>query len=454
MCTGRRTEGSRYVLFSFKQKVGVANFFCGRRYLHLGIPVTPLPSTSSLSPPDHSRALCLTRPSSLALRLRSTLPRRHGLAGPPHNHSRTTPNAPAFPSSLDCSPPPCGSTAISCACQRRLCHPLRRARSRRVLNRGTTLRCSIRPRGGGGRRCCLEDLGRDHIHHARDRRRCTDRCRGRVRLQDRKNRCLRRRRARTSSWSQSQNRLMICSMSRSTRCRWISRDSCMRTAQHLLSQLGGRRRRSRITGRDLYPAFLVWICIIILLSHCTVSISYRILFLYKCRLSGILAMTDRRSNGHEYHLGETSSMLHPNKRPFVRLQDLPMAFLLLLSLPLLSLAVQFKNLVTFGDSYTDIVNVGDGGTAWPVYAASQLPSYFAEKHSGSINVNAEETLYTQWIGTNDVGVYSLLTGSNGASIVDVVQCMVDWVRVLYKDGARNFLVQNMVPLNEVILSWC
>ncbi|KAK0198889.1 SGNH hydrolase-type esterase domain-containing protein [Armillaria mellea] len=145
--------------------------------------------------------------------------------------------------------------------------------------------------------------------------------------------------------------------------------------------------------------------------------------------------------------------------------------LLLLSLPLLTLAARFKNLVTFGDSYTDIINVGDGGTAWPVYAAGYadltlLP--FARSGATCSNlitprpfpsifesqlplVDAGETLYTQWIGTNDVGVYSLVTGSNGASIVDVVGCMVDWVRVLYKDGARNFLVQNMVPLNEVIL---
>ncbi|KAK0470457.1 carbohydrate esterase family 16 protein [Desarmillaria tabescens] len=169
---------------------------------------------------------------------------------------------------------------------------------------------------------------------------------------------------------------------------------------------------------------------------------------------------------------------------------------LLLSLPLLSFTIQVKNLVTFGDSYTDITTMGDGGTMWPVYAAgyanlqlfpfaragatsthhattqsrrrprrillapfrpfpsifeSQLPLYFAEKHNGSIVLDPEETLYTQWIGTNDIGVYSLVTGSNNASIVDVVGCMLDWVRVLYKDGARIFLLQNMVPLNEAIL---
>ncbi|KAF9010971.1 GDSL lipase/acylhydrolase [Hymenopellis radicata] len=139
---------------------------------------------------------------------------------------------------------------------------------------------------------------------------------------------------------------------------------------------------------------------------------------------------------------------------------------------------QLTDFVTFGDSYTDIVNVGDGGIAWPVYAAgyanltlhpfaksggtcsnlltprpfpsifeSQLPAYF----NASLNLNPKRTLYTQWIGTNDVGVYSLLTGSNAASIVDVTECMIEWVKVLYKSGARNFLLQNMIPLQTTIL---
>ncbi len=30
---------------------------------------------------------------------------------------------------------------------------------------------------------------------------------------------------------------------------------------------------------------------------------------------------------------------------------------------------QIKNLVTFGDSYTDTVVVSNGGTQWPIYAA-------------------------------------------------------------------------------------
>lgn len=83
---------------------------------------------------------------------------------------------------------------------------------------------------------------------------------------------------------------------------------------------------------------------------------------------------------------------------------------------------------------------------------SQRPLYLAENDNGSIVLDARETLYTQWIGTNDPGRYSILTGSNDASIVDVVKCMVvDWTKVLYKDGARNSLVQNMIPLNSTIL---
>lgn len=139
---------------------------------------------------------------------------------------------------------------------------------------------------------------------------------------------------------------------------------------------------------------------------------------------------------------------------------------------------QIKNLVTFGDSYTDIVSVGDGGVAWPVYAAgyanvtlfpfaksgatcsnnitfrpfpsvfeSQLPAYFVETgDNGSLSLDPEETIYTLWIGTNDLGVNSLVTGSNSASIVDVADCMINWVKVLYNSGARNFVFQNASDL--------
>lgn len=137
---------------------------------------------------------------------------------------------------------------------------------------------------------------------------------------------------------------------------------------------------------------------------------------------------------------------------------------------------QIKNIVTFGDSYTDIVSVGDGGTAWPVYTAgyanltlfpfarsgatcsnnitnrpfpsvfeSQLPLFFAEIQNGTLKLNFEETIFTLWIGTNDLGIFSLITGDQepNVTVVDTTSCAVNWVQVLYENGARNFIFQNV-----------
>jgi len=136
---------------------------------------------------------------------------------------------------------------------------------------------------------------------------------------------------------------------------------------------------------------------------------------------------------------------------------------------------QLKALVTFGDSYTDTTFISNGGTIqWPQYVAlyagidlypfakagatcsnnmtfrpfppvfeSQIPTFLDEKNNHTIKLDQKNTLYSLWIGTNDIGVSSLLTGDNDASIVDVAQCMVDWVKTMYKNGARNFLFQNV-----------
>ena len=138
-----------------------------------------------------------------------------------------------------------------------------------------------------------------------------------------------------------------------------------------------------------------------------------------------------------------------------------------------------KNIVSFGDSYTAPGITGDNGTAWPGYVAdyarltlydfakagatcsnnltfrpfpsimeSQVPLFLEEKNNGTLNElarNEDETVYTLWIGTNDVGVSALLTGgqANGITIVDTVTCAVDWVSLMYKNGARNFVFQNV-----------
>ncbi|KAG2754216.1 carbohydrate esterase family 16 protein [Suillus brevipes Sb2] len=147
---------------------------------------------------------------------------------------------------------------------------------------------------------------------------------------------------------------------------------------------------------------------------------------------------------------------------------------------------QIKNFVTFGDSYTDssYYPTADGGYAWPTWAAMygglnlygfarsgatcsnlltyrpfppimgwQLPAYLNETRNGTLELNPNETIYTIWIGTNDLGANALLTGSDApdTSIVQVRQCTVDVLKMLYESGARNFIMQNILPLDLTIL---
>ena len=82
---------------------------------------------------------------------------------------------------------------------------------------------------------------------------------------------------------------------------------------------------------------------------------------------------------------------------------------------------------------------------FPSVFESQLPTYFAEVANGTLELDPAETMYTLWIGTNDVGYLGLLTGKQapGVTVVDTVACAVTWVKVLYAAGARNFIFQNV-----------
>ena len=77
-----------------------------------------------------------------------------------------------------------------------------------------------------------------------------------------------------------------------------------------------------------------------------------------------------------------------------------------------------------------------------------------EKANGSLGrLDPSETIYTLWLGTNDLGVNSLIVGegSTGVTLVDTVTCAVNWVSTLYKSGARNFLFQNVGSLNWLLV---
>lgn len=82
---------------------------------------------------------------------------------------------------------------------------------------------------------------------------------------------------------------------------------------------------------------------------------------------------------------------------------------------------------------------------YPDVTHNELNAYFNLTMNGTTSLPPDETLYTLWIGTNDVGVGELLTGqaTSGVSIVNVSQCAVNWIQTLYDSGARRFLFQNV-----------
>ncbi|KAH6714778.1 carbohydrate esterase family 16 protein [Leptodontidium sp. MPI-SDFR-AT-0119] len=136
----------------------------------------------------------------------------------------------------------------------------------------------------------------------------------------------------------------------------------------------------------------------------------------------------------------------------------------------------FDNLVTFGDSYTDESRLGyfishngttppaglllpkststaGGGITWGRwvsnytsaklynYAVSGANSLYTDRHEGN-------TVYSMWIGTNNLGSYAFLTDSNsdGTTIPDYVDCIFKRFNETYKNGGRYFVLMNTAPL--------
>jgi hypothetical protein len=83
-----------------------------------------------------------------------------------------------------------------------------------------------------------------------------------------------------------------------------------------------------------------------------------------------------------------------------------------------------------------------------------LPPFFDLHPNKSMHLPAEETLYSLWIGTNDVGQLISGLGAPGVSIVDTSRCAVDWISTLYKSGARKFLFQNVRISSSGYMSEC
>lgn len=174
----------------------------------------------------------------------------------------------------------------------------------------------------------------------------------------------------------------------------------------------------------------------------------------------------------------------------------------------------FKYLVSFGDSYTDEarlnytidngelppagtvlpeVPTASGGRSWPGFVSEKLgvkrfnyavggascsqamvarrpvefmpvvfpgvvdyeiDTFVAELDHpdiwGGESRTAENTVYTLWVGPNDLGLFGFLDDSNaeGTTIADIPECMFDVFDRLYATGGRRFVLFTQLPLER------
>ncbi|TFL00209.1 hypothetical protein BDV98DRAFT_531840 [Pterulicium gracile] len=151
----------------------------------------------------------------------------------------------------------------------------------------------------------------------------------------------------------------------------------------------------------------------------------------------------------------------------------------------------FKNLITLGDSYSDVTFSFTGGRQWPRFVEEYINgTLYPFASAGAVCTNnltdrgppflpvmdaqvpmvaaavqregvarglppsmSADTLVTVWVGSNDLGV--LLSSGfviNGTiTVAQTAQCAVSVVESMYKLGARNFLFMNVPTLEKSIL---
>jgi phospholipase/lecithinase/hemolysin len=92
---------------------------------------------------------------------------------------------------------------------------------------------------------------------------------------------------------------------------------------------------------------------------------------------------------------------------------------------------------------------------FPSIQQYELPAFLADSNYTSANGTAffsgtkSDTVYSIWIGTNDLGNAAFLTDSQipGTTLVNYTDCIFSTFDALYKNGGRNFVLMNLAPLN-------
>ncbi|KAI9710306.1 MAG: hypothetical protein M1820_002800 [Bogoriella megaspora] len=93
---------------------------------------------------------------------------------------------------------------------------------------------------------------------------------------------------------------------------------------------------------------------------------------------------------------------------------------------------------------------------FPSVAEYEIPAFIADSKyveadgTKALNVPADETVYSIFIGTNDLGYYAFIEDAqiNNTTLVDYVDCVFDAFDSLYQNGGRYFVLQNVAPLQH------
>lgn len=105
----------------------------------------------------------------------------------------------------------------------------------------------------------------------------------------------------------------------------------------------------------------------------------------------------------------------------------------------------YRYLASINGPFPDVL-----GYEVPAY---QADAAFIDKktHKNTLfkNRQSDNTVYSMWIGTNDLGNDALLTDStlHGETISDYMDCVFEAFDGIYKTGARYFVLMNVAPLN-------
>ncbi|KAF7198339.1 Acetylesterase [Pseudocercospora fuligena] len=93
---------------------------------------------------------------------------------------------------------------------------------------------------------------------------------------------------------------------------------------------------------------------------------------------------------------------------------------------------------------------------FPAVEQYEIPAYIADSQYIEPSTNQQfliapqdETVYSMWIGTNDLGNYAFITDSQikGTTIVNYTDCVYSQLQRIYDKGGRYFVLQNVAPLN-------